>query len=302
MCFEALENCIMKHSASQQEKFLAWGLISPLILWLLAIFVGPLLVIFARSFWIEEIGQITDYFSLSNYTYFLVRPEFGRILLKSMVVGLAVVAISIAFGYPMAYMVARKIPDRYQTVALTVLLFPFLTSHVVRIFGWMTILGREGFINSTLMSLGVVKVPLDILLYNPPSLLIALAYVLMPMMIMPCYIALRRIDPSLMQASYDLGADAFQTFFKVTLPLSRLGLIAGFLLVFIPATGAYYEPMLLGGTRGIMIGNVLANHFTGAILWSKGSALAFLIILGITLVIVVFLSLARSRTTEITWR
>jgi spermidine/putrescine transport system permease protein len=274
-----------------KDRLFVWVLVGPLVLWLLALFLAPLIVIFARSFWIEEIGQVVDYFSLENWVYFLVRPAFGRVLLKSIGIGLSVVAISLAFGYPMAYLVARKIPANYQTPAMTVLLFPFLTSHVVRIFGWMTILGRQGFINTTLISLGVIQEPLDILLYNTPSLLISLAYVLMPLMIMPCNIALSRIDPSLMQASSDLGANAFQTFFRITLPLSKPGIVAGFLLVFVPATGAYFEPLLLGGTRGVMIGNIVANHFTGAIMWSRGCALAFLVIFLITLLVVVFLKL-----------
>lgn len=282
-----------------KDKLLAWVLISPLVLWLLALFLGPILVIFVHSFWIEKDAQVIDYFSLDNWVYFLVHPQFGQVLLKSVGIGLAVVAVSLAFGYPMAYLVARKIPAKFRASAMTILLFPFLTSHIVRIFGWMTILGRQGFINTALMSLGVVQEPLDFLLYNNMSSVIGLAYVLMPLMIMPCNIVLSRIDPSLMQASYDLGANAFQTFFRVTLPLSKPGIVAGFLLVFVPATGAYFEPLLLGGTRGVMIGNIVANHFTGAITWCKGCALAFEVVFAVALLVAVFLKLAGKVQLEI---
>ena len=272
----------MTAETSKTRRYI-WYQTSPLLLWLTVLFFAPVLLIFVRSFWIEEIGGVVDYFSMENYSYFLTQPEFREVLLKSVEIAMSVVAISLLFGYPMAYLVAFRVPKRLQTYALTVLLFPFLTSHIVRIFGWMTILGRSGFINSALLKFGVIDEPIDALLFDTPATVISLSYVLMPVMIMTCYIALSRIDTSLIQASNDLGAGPVRTFFRVTLPLSRPGIVAGFLLVFIPAVGAFFEPLMLGGTRGVMIGNVVANHFTGAILWARGSALAFLVIASIIL-------------------
>ena len=200
-------------------------------------------------------------------------------------------AISVLLGYPMAYFMARKVPEKWQSLALTILMFPFLASHVVRIYSWVTILGREGLLNTTLMSLGLISKPIDVLLFNLPAVLFTLAYVNMGMVVFPCHIALRRIDPSLAQASYDLGANPFVTFVRITLPLSKPGIAVGFVLSFIPAAGAYFEPLLVGGTSGVMIGNVLANHFTGAIMWSRGAALAFLLILFMALLVIGWLKL-----------
>jgi spermidine/putrescine transport system permease protein len=254
----------------------------------------PLVLIFIRSLWIEENAQVVDFLSIDNYVYFLVRPVFLKVLAKSIGIGLLVTLVSFLLGYPMAYFMARKVPDRWQGLALTVLMFPFLASHVVRIYGWVTILGREGLVNTALVSLGLIDKPIDVLLYNLPSVLFALAYVNMGMVIAPCHIALRRIDRSLIEASQDLGANPFETFFRVTLPLSKPGIAVGFVLSFIPAAGAYFEPLLVGGTRGVMIGNVLANHFTGAIMWSRGAALAFLLILFMALLVIGWLKLMGS--------
>jgi spermidine/putrescine transport system permease protein len=277
-----------------KDRLLWTVLLIPLPVWLLMFFLAPLAGMLVRSFWIEDFGAVIDYFSLENYQYFFARSAFARMALKSIFIGVGVVVLSLGLGYPMAYLLARKVPEKYQMIATMTLLFPFLTAHVVRIFSWMTILGREGFVNKLLMLLGLVNKPVSFLLYSNTSTVIALTYVLMPMMIMPCYIALRRIDPSLSEASDDLGANVFQTFFRITLPISKYGIVAGALLIFPPAVGAYFEPLLLGGTQGSMIGNILANHFTGAIMWSRGAALAFLLMVILTLFVVGFLRLTNA--------
>jgi len=188
-------------------------------------------------------------------------------------------------AYPFAYALART-PKRWKNLLLLLSVIPFWTNFLIRTYAWMVILRSNGLLNTALMSLGVIEYPLS-LLYTPGAVLLGLVYGFLPFMILPIYVAIERLEPSLLEASADLGAKPWQTFLRVTLPLTAPGIAAGVLLVFVPALGMFVIPDLMGGAKVSLIGNLIQNQFLGARNWQFGSAasvvLMALVIVGLRL-------------------
>jgi spermidine/putrescine transport system permease protein len=166
---------------------------------------------------------------------------------------------------------------------------PFWTSYLLRVFAWKVILGFNGVVNSGLMSMGLIKEPLEFILYNPTAVIITLAHAWLAFAILPIYVSLEKIDRTLLEAATDLGDGPVERFLRITLPLSLPGVIAASLLVFIPTVGDYVTPTLVGGTSGIMIGNVIQSLFGKANNWPLGAAVSIVMMLAVTLIICLFL-------------
>jgi spermidine/putrescine transport system permease protein len=259
-------------------------LVIPGALWLLAFAVAPLAILFAMSFWTSSIFGTTTDLTLDNYRVIADDPIYFQVLLQTLRIAVTVTLLSLLVGYPMAYFLATlKGPKR--GVFLVLLFLPFWSSYVVRTFVWLPMLGRTGLVNAVLLQLGVVSQPLDWLLYNEGATHVGLVYVYTLFMTLPIYLSLDRMDRSLIDAAADLGAGPFRTFFRVTFPLSMPGVLSGSVMVFLLACGAYVTPQLLGGTSGMMFGNVIAPQYTVTNNWALGAALS------VVLVIVVFLCL-----------
>jgi spermidine/putrescine transport system permease protein len=178
---------------------------------------------------------------------------------------------------------------KHKLMWLILITVPFWTSYLLRVFAWKVILGYNGVINSGLMELGLISEPLEFLLYNPFAVVLTLAHAWAAFAILPIYVSLEKIDRSLLEAASDLGENPVWCFLRVTLPLSMPGLIAASLLVFIPTVGDFVTPNLVGGTSGIMIGNVIQSLFGRANNWPFGAALSIISMVAITLIIVTFL-------------
>jgi ABC-type spermidine/putrescine transport system permease subunit I len=224
-------------------------------------------------------------FTLENYARFLNRPVYSRILLRSFITGLQTAIMALVLAYPTAYYLANRRSG--STTLIFLILVPFWTSYLIRIFSWMLILMERGIFNSILLGLGIVGEPLR-LLFTPFAVIIGMTYSALPFMILPIYAVLRGIDPDLVQAAKTLGANDLQAFVEVTLPLSMPGVMAGLVIVFIQGAGNFLAPAILGGTGADLMANVIANRFLETFNWPFGSALSvvFLVTMILFLLIV----------------
>ena len=272
----------------KSESLRGYTLLSPTLMAMILGLVMPLAVLFTLSFWIQEYLDFIQTFSLKNYTDFFQKPIYIKILFKSIRMSSLVTFVTVLLAYPMAYFIAFRI-QRNKLIWLILITVPFWTSYLLRVFAWKIMLGYNGVINSGLKSLGLLNEPLEFLLYNPTSVVITLAHAWAAFAILPIYVSLEKIDRSLLEAARDLGENSFMTFVRVTLPLSLPGVIAASLLVFIPTVGDYVTPSLVGGPRGIMIGNIIQSMFGKAQNWPLGAAISVMSMITVTLIVCLFL-------------
>ena len=274
----------MKRRTSKPRQFIK-GI--PIAVWMLALVVVPLMFTFLMSFYSSSGLMIDTTLTLENYRLFFTDPLYVRILFKSIRLALVISVLSIAAAFPLAYMVSFKI-RRGRNLLFMLCIIPLWVSYLVRIIAWRTILGNRGVINSALMAIGVIREPLTFFLYNQFAIAITLTYICIPFVFIPVYTALEKIPRNLLDASSDLGANELRTFVNVVLPLGLPGLITGFIFSFIIALGDYIIPLQLGGTQGIMFGNLVWSQFGFAFNWPLGAALGFILfaiavtILGLT--------------------
>lgn len=257
----------------------------PAALWLLTFAVAPLGMLAVMSLWTSTIFGLTREVTLDNYRVLAEDWVYLRVLGQTLRISFTVTVISLLVSYPIAYFLASLRGTR-KSVLLLLLFLPFWTSYVVRTFVWMPMLGRTGLVNRVLLDIGLIDVPLDWLLYNEGATTVGLVYVYTLFMTLPIYLSLDRMDPRLIEAANDLGAGPVRSFLRVTLPLSKPGVISGCVMVFLLTCGAYVTPQLLGGTSGLMFGNLIAAQFTHTNNWALGAALS------VVLIAVVFLCLA----------
>ncbi len=257
-------------------------LVAPATLWLVIFAIVPLGLLLVMSFWRTTIFGFSKELTLDNYRTAFSSWVYVSVLLDAIKVAAITTILTLVTTYPVAY-AATRLRGRARSLFLLALFVPFWTSYVVRTFVWLPMLGRSGFINSLLMGLGIVGEPLDGLLYSQATVLIGLVYVYSLFMILPIYMSLDRIDPALLEAASDLGARPARQFFRVTLPLSKPGMVSGCIMVFLLAAGAFVTPQLLGGTSGIMFGNVIASQYLTTSDWAFGAALSIILIVTIFL-------------------
>ena len=270
-------------SGRAKKKGGGW-LLAPGLFWLLAFLVAPILIVVVVSFATRGAYGRTIYdFTVANYTRAcdsLYLPAYWRTLwIATLTTGLCVLV-----SYPVSYYIALRAPERWKRILLVLTVIPFWTSFLIRTYAWMLLLRSEGVINSALLYSGVVDEPVK-LLYNDFAILVGQVYGELPFMILPIYVALEKLDTRLLEAAQDLGADGLRTFLTVTLPLSRPGLLAGIVLVFIPSLGAFITPDLLGGAKSVMIGNLIQNQFA-QLNQPFGSALSLILTVAVLLLLV----------------
>lgn len=254
-----------------------WGLLFPAGFWLFFFFLVPLGIVLAYSFAQRGVyGGIEWAFSLENYARAL-DPLYVKILWRSLGMALFTTIFCLLCGYPFAYFIAFA-PARLKNLLLILLIIPFWTNFLIRTYAWIVILQEEGLINSLLLSIGVIRQPLN-LLYTPTSVMLGMVYGYLPFMVLPLYSSLEKLQPALLEASMDLGANRLKTFLHVTLPLTAPGIAAGIVLVFIPTIGEFIIPDILGGAKTVLIGNLITNQFLTARDWPFGAAITFIVVL-----------------------
>ena len=263
-----------------------WMLYLPPLLWLGAFFLIPLLLMFAYSFRPNMSGDFFQLWqpSLNQYVKLASTGSYWRLLGVSSLMAMAISVSAVVLSYPIAYFLAFHGRQR-AAFYLVLLLVPFWTSYLLRVMAWKIMLGTEGVINSFLMYINLIQEPLPALLYNRNAVILTLVYVWIPFATLPILAALQRIDISLFEAAADLGARPIYQFLRITLPLSLPGVFAAFFMVFIPTVGEYVTPLLVGGSRGSMYGNIIQDFFTKAANWPFGSAMSMIMLAG-TLILV----------------
>jgi len=272
--------------------------------WLLVFFLLPFLIVLKISLSQTAIAQppYTPIFnfaagwqgllafwralSLDNYVLIGTDPLYVLSYVKSVEIAAFSTLILLVIGYPIAYAIARM-PRRWQAVFLVLIILPFWTSLLIRVYAWMNILQRDGLLNEVLLALGIVKAP-PAWLATDTAIFIGIVYSYLPFMVLPLYATLEKLDPSLLEAAADLGCPRWKTFWLVTLPLSSSGMVAGVLLCFIPIVGEFVIPDLLGGSRSPMIGQTIWMEFFGNKDWPAASAVAVVLVCLLVTPIVVY--------------
>lgn len=243
----------------------------------------PLLMMLAVSFAGRgTYGGVEWTFNLTNYVQ-LADPLYLRIYGRSLMLAVASTILCLLLGFPLAYSIARA-PVHHQGVWLVLILIPFWTNFLVRTYAWIFILRTGGLMNQLLINLGVITQPIE-LLYSDWAILIGLVYGYLPCMVLPLYAAIERLDSSVVEAAWDLYATGWSVFWQVILPLTKPGVLAGCILVFIPSLGAFITPDLLGGAKTMMVGNLIQHQYLAVRDWPLGSAISFslmaLVLLGL---------------------
>jgi len=221
-----------------------------------------------------------------NYLYLIEDDLYTKTFLNSLKIALICTLVCLLIGYPMAYGIVRT-QGTWRYILLLLIILPFWTSFLLRVYAWMGILADQGTINDILLYLGLIDKPIK-LLYKPIAVYIGIIYTYLPFMILPLYANMEKLDSSLREAAMDLGANPVSTFFTVTLPMTLPGIIAGSLLVFIPATGEFVVPDLLGGGNVLMIGRLLSSEFNANHDWPVASAIAVVLLIVLVVPMVLY--------------
>ena len=276
-----------------QETKRGLTLIAPPFLYAIALLAGPLLAVLLFSFWSQDYLTLDRTLTIANYVEAATDPIYRTILGRSLAISGAVTLITVVLAFPVAYYVSFHVrPDR-KSLWLFLITIPFWTSYLLRIFLWKVMLGYNGVINSALTGLGVIDEPLTFILYNANAVVITLSHAFAPFAILPIFVALEKIDRSLLEASRDLGENAVMTFFRVTLPLAMPGVVAALLIVFIPTVGDYVTPAQVGGPGGLMIANLIQAQFLQLNNAPMGAALAVVAMLAVTVIALAIVWLSR---------
>lgn len=268
-------------------------LISPPFFYALALMAVPLAAIFLFSFWTQDFMTVDMTFTLDNYREIAEKPIYTALLQRSLYVSACVTLVTVILAFPVAYFVSFHVRPERKSLWLFLITIPFWTSYLIRVFLWKVILGYNGVINTGLLNIGLIDEPLTFILYNVNAVIITLAHAFAPFAILPIFVALEKIDRSLLEASQDLGESRFMTFFRVTLPLSMPGVVAAVLIVFIPTIGDYVTPELMGGAGGKLIANMIQTQFLALNNAPLGAALAIVAMVCVTAIALSFVLLNR---------
>jgi putrescine transport system permease protein len=272
--------------------------------WLLALFLVPFLIVLKISLsdiataippytptldfsagW-QGIKTFVSELDFENFAFLTTDDLYWKAYVSSLTIAFFSTILTLIVGYPIAYGMANA-PDHWRPTLMMLVILPFWTSFLIRVYSWMGILSTEGYLNQVLLALGVISAPLTIL-NTPTAVYIGIVYTYLPFMILPIYSALERMDGSLLEAAEDLGCSRIKAFWLITVPLSKTGIIAGCFLVFIPVIGEFVIPSLLGGSQTLMIGKVLWEEFFNNRDWPVASAVAVVLLLILIVPIVLF--------------
>ena len=269
-----------------------YALMTPALVVMGLALAAPLLLMILTSLKSQQGLGFAHGWTLAQYGAVLGEASYRALFVRSVVISGLVTAVTVCLAYPMAYFVAFH--ARRKFLWLLALTIPFWTSYLLRVFAWKIILGFDGVINSGLMRLHLISQPLGLLLYNPFAVVVTLAHAWAAFAILPIYVSLEKIDPALLEAASDLGDGAVRRFLRITLPLSLPGVIGAAVLIFVPTTGDYVTPALVGGTQGTMIANLIEVQFNGVGNWPLGAALSLVSMAMVAMIAGLFVMAARA--------
>lgn len=244
----------------------------PSVVVLIGFAIVPLLIMFVYSF---QSDSGTTGITMENYTQFFTKSVYLKLTFRTIVNSLAVTSISLVISYPLAYFMAKKFKG-FKNILMMLIIIPFFTNQLVRVYSWLVFLQDGGVFDNFLQATGLTHGSLGIL-FTQGAVIIGLVHAFFPYMVITIYLALERVDNSLLEASSSLGASKISTFFKVVLPLSMPGVVTGIMIVFVPCLGTFVEPRILGGVNGTVIGTVIEDQFFEIYGWNFGAAIAFIL-------------------------
>jgi spermidine/putrescine transport system permease protein len=249
---------------------------SPAIVLFGVFFLAPMALIVAYSFWTVVNYNVVHHWTFDNYSYFFSTSTYVTTLLDTVWVAAVATFLTLAAAFPLAYWLARYVRPALRRPLLLMIILPFWTSYLLRVTSWTTILGEKGVLNRFLEAIGLIHHPLSFLLYNRPAVILVLIYLYFPFAALTLYATLERFDWQQLRAAMDLGVPPRIALTRMLLPQIRPGVTTAVIFVFIPVLGEYLTPQLVGGTRGVMIGNLIVNFFQGAE-YTRGAAVSLLI-------------------------
>ena len=270
----------------RSESAKATVLSGPATLYVGFLVAAPLIILIAYSVWTQTYVDIDPTPTLANYREAFSDPLVRHLMIRSILIAGVVTVVTVALAYPIAYLIALR--AKRKTLWLLLITIPFWSSYLLRVFAWKLILGFNGVLNSALLALGLIETPLTFLLYNEFAVVLTLAHAWAPFAILPIFVSIQKIDPSLLEAATDLGNSKLECFLRVTLPLTVPGIIAAYLIIFIPTVGDYVTPSLVGGSDGKMIANLIQVQFGAANNWPLGATLSLIAMLSVGFVAILF--------------
>ena len=272
----------MKKRSLSHKKRISPAVV-PMYLWTILFVAIPLIYILGMSFMkkAETWGVVME-FSLESYQG-IFNPTYLKVFGQSLLIAFLTTCITLLLGYPFAYFTA-KLPKKWRSFVLLLLIIPFWTNSLVRIYGWIILLQGNGVINSLLLSTGIIDSPLK-MLYSFGAVLVGMVYALMPFMVLTIYNSVEKLDWSVVEAARDLGAGKWKAFLTTTLPLTMPGIIAGCVLVFVPSVGLFFISDLMGGGKIMLLGNLIKNELLSAHNWPMGAALS-MVMMAVTLLLI----------------
>ena len=268
------------------KKIWRYFFLVPVIVYVALLIALPLLYILLISFFkSDSYGGMITTFTIQNYIE-VFDQVYINVFLKSILIAGLTTFICMLISYPFVLAVSHKHP-RTQKILMTLVMIPFLTNSLIRMYGWLVLLRKSGVINQVLLGTGIIHEPLS-LMYNMSGILIGMTYTLLPFMILPLYSSVSTIDPSLLEAASDLGASKIKTFFKIIVPQTLPGLFNGSLMVFTPALGYFFIVDILGGGKMMILGNLIKNQFLTARNWPFGAAISIVLVIITSLLILAY--------------
>jgi len=272
---------VAAHSLEDAERRKAWGFVAPALVWTLVFFVAPFLFMAAMSLWAQQGGSIVRVWNLGNYIAFFEKDALFRGLTNSLEITAIVTVLSILLAYPLAGIIAERVPQRFQRTALILAVLPFWTSYVVRSYSWLLVLSRNGVINQTLMNIGVISEPLE-LASNRTATVIGFVHFFVMLLTLTIYANLVQLSPNYRRAAADLGANAFQTFWHVILPLTMPGIMTGAFLTFVLCIGDYVTPQILGGNNELVLPQIIMLQLGRRADFPMAAALSIILMFAVT--------------------
>jgi spermidine/putrescine transport system permease protein len=265
----------------------------PVIVWLLLFMVVPMLIVVGISFMgRDNLGNVVFDFNLESYARFF-DPLYLGIYWDTIVLSVMTTVICLVLSYPLAYYIANAGP-KMQTWGLVLITIPFWINFLIRTYAWVLLLRTQGIVNSFLIDVGLIQEPLQ-MLYTKGAVLLGMVYTFIPFMVLPIYVALEQMDKKLLEAASDLGASGWRSFWHITLPQTKSGIMTGAVLVYVSTTGMFVVTDILGGSKSSMISNIIQSQFLGARNWPFGSALSVIFVITSLIIIALFNKAMTSR-------
>ena len=264
-----------------------WGFIGPGLIWTIAFFAVPLIIMAAYSLFQRIGGRIVTDLSLTNYIAFFSKPHHLNALVNSLEVTLMTTVISVVLAYPLAYILAFRVPPRWQRMALMMAILPFWTSYVVRSYSWLLVLSSNGVISNVLQGLGIVQIPIS-LANSRTATVLGFVHFFTMLLTLTIFANLVQISPNYRKAAADLGASSWQTFWRITLPLSIPGIMVGAFLTIVLTLGDYITPQILGGFREVLLPQAIMLQIQRLADFPMASAMSLVLMVVISLIFLMF--------------